>query len=86
MKQKLHNNILIPLLCAGILIFSAQGLFAQQSVSGRVTDAAEGQGVPGANVVVKGTTIGAITDMEGNYSINVPGADAVLVFSYIGYL
>ncbi len=86
MKQKVHKNIIIHLLCAGILIFSAQGLFAQQSVSGRVTDAAEGQGVPGANVVVKGTTIGAITDMEGNYSISVPGADAVLVFSYIGYL
>jgi len=85
MKHKLHKNLFIKLLCAGILIFSAQGLFAQQSVSGRVTDAADGQGVPGANVVVKGTTTGAITDMEGNYSITVPGADAVLVFSYIGY-
>ena len=86
MIRKLQKNLFIKLLCAGILIFSAQGLFAQQSVSGRVTDAADGQGVPGANVVVKGTTTGAITDVEGNYTINVPGAGAVLVFSYIGYL
>ncbi|MDX2432962.1 MAG: TonB-dependent receptor [Bacteroides sp.] len=86
MKQKLQNNLFIKLICAGILIFATQGLFAQQSVSGRVTDAADGQGVPGANVVVKGTTTGAITDLEGNYSINVPDPNAVLVYSYIGYL
>jgi TonB-linked SusC/RagA family outer membrane protein len=86
MKLKLRKNSFVKWLCAGILIFTAQGLLAQQSVSGKVTDAANGQGVPGANVVVKGTTTGAITDLEGNYTISVTGPDAVLVFSYIGYL
>ena len=86
MKQLLRKILLIKLLCAGILILTAQGLFAQQSISGKVTDAADGQGVPGANVVVKGTTTGAITDLEGNYNISFSDPEAVLVFSYIGYL
>ncbi len=86
MKPKLRKILLIKLLCVGFMLFSAHGLFAQQSISGKVTDAADGQGVPGANVIVKGTTTGTITDMDGNFTIDVPDADAVLVFSYIGYL
>ncbi len=41
--------------------------------------------LPGANVVVEGTTIGAVADMEGNYSITVPNNSSQLTFSYIGY-
>ncbi|MGL4493131.1 MAG: carboxypeptidase-like regulatory domain-containing protein, partial [Tannerellaceae bacterium] len=41
--------------------------------------------LPGVNVVVKGTTIGTTTDLDGNYFIEVPSKNAVLVFSYIGY-
>ena len=41
--------------------------------------------MPGVNVVVKGKTTGTITDVNGNFSITVPGNDAVLVFSFIGY-
>jgi TonB-dependent starch-binding outer membrane protein SusC len=56
----------------------------QQAVTGTVTDS-KGEALPGVNVVVKGTTIGTITDAGGKYSINVPGADGVLSFSFIGY-
>lgn len=73
-------------LCTGILMLSAQSLFSQQAIEGRVTDAADGQAVLGVNIVVKGTTTGAITDLDGNYTINVIDQNAVLVFSYIGYL
>jgi TonB-linked SusC/RagA family outer membrane protein len=54
-------------------------------VTGKVTDAATGEGLPGVSILVKGTSTGAITDIDGNYSITVSNTD-VLVFSYIGYL
>jgi TonB-linked SusC/RagA family outer membrane protein len=71
-----------------LLIFftlSAMLAMAQQDIkiTGRVTDL-NGNGIPGATVVVKGTTQGTITDLNGEYMINAP-ADAVLVFSFVGY-
>jgi TonB-dependent starch-binding outer membrane protein SusC len=57
----------------------------QQTVQGQVVDAATGETLPGVNIVVEGTTIGTTTDIDGEYSINVPGPEALLVFSYIGY-
>jgi len=53
-------------------------------VSGTVSDA-NGSLLPGASILVKGTGTGATSDFDGNYTIQVPNADAVLVFSYIGY-
>lgn len=58
---------------------------AQIQVSGTVKDYTDGQPLPGVNVLIKGTPNGAVTDIEGRYSITVTGADAVLVFSFIGY-
>ncbi len=55
------------------------------SVTGTVTDA-QGEPMPGVNVVVKGTTTGAATDFDGKYQINAPSSDAVLSFSFIGFL
>ncbi len=58
---------------------------AQQArITGKVTDGATGEGMPGASVLVKGTTRGMITDLDGNYSIEASSTD-VLVFSFIGY-
>ena len=54
-------------------------------VTGSVKDEF-GTGLPGVNVLVKGTSIGAVTDAEGNFSLSVPNDDAVLVFTFIGYL
>jgi len=68
------------------MVFSLGVIFAQErTVTGKVT--ADGEGpVPGVNVVVQGTVTGAITDINGAYSIRVPGPSAVLVFSSIGYI
>ncbi|MGL1888137.1 MAG: TonB-dependent receptor [Reichenbachiella sp.] len=55
------------------------------TVKGRVTDATDGSGIPGVNILVKGSTNGTVTDLEGNYTIVVDEAET-LVFSYIGYL
>ena len=56
---------------------------AQNAVTGTVTDE-NGEGVPGANVIIKGTSRGTITDMDGAYSLDAASSD-VLVFTYVGY-
>ena len=55
-------------------------------VSGKVTSEEDGEELPGVNVLVKGTAIGTVTDVNGNYRIEVPDAASVLVFSSIGFL
>ena len=81
MRKKLAVFFLVPLL--GML--GAIDAFAQQKVvSGQVTDETN-FGIPGVNVQVKGTKTGVITDLDGNYSIEVPSNKSVLVFSFIGY-
>lgn len=54
-------------------------------IRGRVTSKENGEGLPGVSVVVKGTSVGASTDAEGNYSLTVPDGAATLVFSFIGF-
>ena len=56
----------------------------QLTVSGTILDENRTP-MPGVNIQVQGTTLGAMSDMNGKYSINVPGADAVLIFSFVGY-
>ncbi len=56
----------------------------QRTITGTVTDTA-GEPLPGVSVVIKGTTTGTITDIDGNFSLSVPGADAVIVYSFIGF-
>jgi TonB-linked SusC/RagA family outer membrane protein len=61
-------------------------LFAQTvRVTGKVTDSQTGEPLPGAKVTVKSSTIGAITDVNGNFSIEVPSSNAILEISFIGY-
>jgi len=55
------------------------------TITGRVTDASTGQGLPGVTVLVKGTTLGTSTDFDGKYSLSVPATARTLVFNYIGY-
>lgn len=57
----------------------------QRQVSGKITDSNTGEPLIGATVMVKGTTVGALTDASGEYSINVPDGSATLVVSFIGY-
>ena len=66
------------------LLFIGAQAFAQSSVSGKVTDQS-GEPLVGVNVLVKGTTIGTMTDLDGNYSLSNLKQGAVLVFSSIGY-
>ncbi len=75
------------LLTFALAVLTLASVLAQsKTISGRVTSAEEPEGVPGASVVVKGTTQGVITDLDGSYSINVPSDASTLVFSFVGYL
>ena len=60
-------------------------LMAQGTVTGNVTSVVDGMPLPGANVVVKGTTVGTTTDFDGNYEITVNDFPVTLVFSSLGY-
>lgn len=55
----------------------------EQVVSGKVTSVEDGSPIPGANVIVKGTTIGVVTDISGSYTISAPGG-STLVVSFVG--
>ena len=70
---------------AAVLICLGPVLFAQQAtVSGKVTSADDGLGLPGVNVIEKGTSNGSVSDSDGNYTISV-ASNATLVFSFVGY-
>jgi len=62
---------------------SFSGLLAQGTVTGKVTDGG-GEPLIGASVLVKGSTVGTVTDLDGKFSINAAATD-VLIFSYIGF-
>ena len=81
--QYLSTKLRFVCILAGMLFIHA-GVFGQGfAVSGTVTDASGP--LPGVNVVIKGTMIGQVTDANGAFTITVPNADAVLVFTSIGY-
>ncbi len=70
------------------LLFFLTGFVKGQgfTVSGKVTDALDGAGLPGVSISVEGSTVGTASDFEGKYSLTVPSKETVLVFSYVGYL
>ncbi|MDB4292605.1 TonB-dependent receptor [Maribacter sp.] len=55
------------------------------TITGNVVSADDSQALPGVNVLIKGTTTGAVTDFDGNYTIVAPDANSTLVFSYVGF-
>ena len=78
MRKKLLIFSIISFLCSA-------SLFAQdRTVTGKVTSAEDGEGIPGVNVIIKGTSTGVITDFNGEYSVSVPADGGVLVFSFVG--
>ncbi|MDX2247753.1 MAG: SusC/RagA family TonB-linked outer membrane protein [Bacteroidia bacterium] len=72
------------LLFLTVCALSYYTLHAQTRVSGKVTQAASGEPVEGATVIVEGTTTGVLTDATGAYSLTVPPDGKVLVFSFVG--
>jgi iron complex outermembrane receptor protein len=85
MNKTSNMNKLMKLFISMFAMFAIVGFAnAQQTIKGTVTDAQTGNTLVGAAIVIKGTTIGTITDVEGNYEITASAGD-VLVYSFIGY-
>lgn len=72
------------IMIAVLLLAGLQCAFAQKTISGKVTSSEDGLGVIGATVVVKGTTVGTTTDMNGAFTLNVPAGAETLSISYVG--
>ncbi len=65
--------------------FALSASAQERTISGKVTSADDGGGLPGVNVLLKGTSNGTVTDAEGNYKLAVPAAGGTLVLSFIGF-
>ena len=79
----MRKLLLSALLVSPVLM--QQAVAQNRNITGRVTDRATGQGLPGVTVLAKGTTIGASTNSDGSYSLSVPATATTLTFSFIGY-
>ena len=78
MKRVIHSLLLLFIIGVGVM--NAQN----KTITGIMTDATDGAPIPGATVVVKGTTLGTITMFDGSYDLEVPENAEVLVFSFVG--
>ena len=67
-----------------LLLLTAMQVLAQRTITGKVTSADDGSGIPGVTVLLKGTSNGVLTDLDGKYSISVPKDATALLFSFIG--
>src|SRR5215467_7119804 len=78
------NKAIRSMLAMLVVLMAWQVSFAQRTVTGTVKDP-KGQAIIGASVIVKGTTVGTYTDVDGKYTINVPANSNVLTVKYLGY-
>lgn len=88
MKKKLLKGIkwwlvMIPLICQ--VPFNASAQSQGFVVTGKVSTEPGGETLPGVSILIKGTTQGTITDVNGYYSIQVPDGQAILIYSFVGY-
>ena len=83
--QVLRNKFVQHFCCfLAVFVLLGSQVYAQTTVSGTVTSSNTGEILPGVNVSVKGSTQGTVTDIDGKYSLEVPGSQSILVFSFIG--
>lgn len=77
-----------PLLLSLLLLLTLVGRVMAQdrTISGRVLDKATNEGIPGASVILKGTSVGTATNANGNFSLSVPAGATTLQFKYLGYV
>lgn len=78
--------LLFLFLITTLISFQGHGFQASQIVSGVVKDASTNETLPGVNILIKGTSQGTVSDIDGQFSLTIPNSDAQLIFSFIGYL
>jgi TonB-dependent starch-binding outer membrane protein SusC len=69
-----------------LVVIAPKEIIQQKDVTGKITDSKTGAPLPGVTVLVKGTTMGTLTDSNGKYSIVLPETKATISFSFVGYL
>jgi TonB-linked SusC/RagA family outer membrane protein len=74
----------ISFLLVALLLMGMQVIQAQKVITGKVTGADDGAGIPGVQIVVKGTLFGTTTDIDGKYRITVPEKSDFLIFTFVG--
>ncbi|NJK97362.1 MAG: hypothetical protein HC905_22830 [Bacteroidales bacterium] len=84
LSETFKNTDLSFLLVDKVIVITPTEYIQQQKVTGTVTDASNGEPIPGVNITVQGTTTGTISDIDGKYSIEVSDANAILVFFVCG--
>ncbi|PSL07153.1 SusC/RagA family TonB-linked outer membrane protein [Cecembia rubra] len=80
-----RKSISLLTLLLFITIYQAEAFQQNRQVTGQVISQSDKDGMPGVAVTLKGTTLGAVTDIDGRFSIDVPSSESILVFSFIGY-
>jgi TonB-linked SusC/RagA family outer membrane protein len=84
--KRLTSLVKAGLLSLSILLVPMVTVYAQSAVSGQVLSSEDSSPIPGANVIVKGTTSGTITDADGKFTLTVPDpSNGMLVISFVGY-
>lgn len=85
LKHKINTRVKISV-SAVFMLISTLGFAQEKTVTGTVVSNTDGIGIPGVNVVEKGTSNGVATDFDGNYSLNVSDDSSILIFSYLGFV
>lgn len=85
MVRKVANKA-IRFSLVGLLVLMHGQLMAQMVVTGKVTSEEDGGSLPGVSILVEGSTKGTVTDLDGNYKIEIPDVNTVLTYSFIGFL
>lgn len=80
-----HSNITYKVMPDNVVVIYPSQKQSRE-ITGVVIDLVTGEPIPGANILIQGTVTGTTSDVNGRYRLNVPGPDAVLIFSYVGYL
>jgi TonB-linked SusC/RagA family outer membrane protein len=83
LSNRMKKSLLLVFALVMALLQQAQA--QDRTISGKVTDRATSQGLPGVTVLAKGTTVGTSTNADGGFSLTVPSTATTLVFSFIGY-
>jgi TonB-linked SusC/RagA family outer membrane protein len=84
--RQVNNNINVQKNTSKQMARPVEVIIDGITITGRIRSAEDSEGLPGANVLVKGTSLGTVTDINGNYSLEVPSEESVIQISSVGYI
>lgn len=82
----MKNKLWVPFLFTALMLLPVALFGQEKTITGTVSSASDGLALPGVNIIIKGTSIGTITEADGTYSIPISDENTTLVFSFIGFL